>query len=120
MVSKLFCTISYNTSLFLPLNVPLIFVLIDNWNLQSIKGKAVSKKEFIFISGQINVGNDPPTEQYIVNTPGILPTGYGWKGTYNMSHGGIIFRENASGIIHIRNKVSLVSGEIIMDTMNFE
>ena len=62
----------------------------------------------------------PPTEQFIVNTPGILLTGYVWKGTYNMSHCGIIFRENASGIIHIRNKVSLVSGEIIMDTMNFE
>ncbi len=50
-------------------------------------------------------------EQYIVKTPGCLPTHFGQKSHTKMFHGGTIFRDAASKYIHMSNQVSWDAGK---------
>ena len=52
-------------------------------------------------------------DQYVVSTPGRLPTGYGREADHNKFHGGTIFRDAASKVIHVENQISLNAGETI-------
>ena len=60
------------------------------------------------------------TDQYVVNTPGRLPEGFGQEHERNKFHGGTIFRDAASNVIHVKNQVSLGAGETIMSKEIFE
>ena len=56
----------------------------------------------------------------MVKTPGCLPSGYGQESNVNMFHGGTIFRDAASKIIHVKNQVSLGAGETLASKVSFE
>ena len=59
-------------------------------------------------------------DQYVVNTPGRLPTRYGREGINNRYHGGTIFNDAATGGIWVENQVSLGAGETITSKKKFE
>ena len=59
-------------------------------------------------------------DQYISKIPGRLPTGYGQEGPDSTYHGGTIFNDAASGIIHVENQVSMGTGETIASKLRFE
>lgn len=59
-------------------------------------------------------------DQFIVKTPGRLPTGFGREGIDNRFHGGTIFNDAATGTIFVENQVSLGAGETLMSKAIFE
>eukprot|EP00957_Ditylum_brightwellii_P040099 3034853-Ditylum_brightwellii.AAC.1 len=59
-------------------------------------------------------GDFVSTDQYVVRTPGRLPSGYGREAAEKRFHGGTIFRDAATGIIWIENQVSLGANETVM------
>ena len=52
-------------------------------------------------------------DQFVVNTPGQLLTGYGQEGDNKCFNGGTIFHDAATGTIWVENQVSLGPGELI-------
>ncbi len=56
----------------------------------------------------------------MVKTLGHLPSWYGRESNVNMFHGGTIFRDAASKIIHVKNQVSLGAGETLASKVSFE
>ena len=65
-------------------------------------------------------GDFVSTDQYVVRTPGRLPSGYGREAAEKRFHGGTIFRDAATGIIWIENQVSLGANETVMAKVKFE
>ncbi len=59
-------------------------------------------------------------DQYVVKTPGWLPSGCGRELNVNMFHGGTIFHDAASKLIHIENHVSLGAGETLTAKLQIE
>ena len=59
-------------------------------------------------------------DQFVVNTPGILPTGYGQESSYSIFHGSTIYNDTATCNIWVKNKVSLVSNETVLGKERFE
>ncbi|KAL7465925.1 hypothetical protein ACHAXS_006230 [Conticribra weissflogii] len=59
-------------------------------------------------------------DQFVVKTPGRLPTGYGREAAHNKYTGGTIFHDAASGFIGIENQVSLGVFETIGAKQKFE
>ena len=59
-------------------------------------------------------------DQYVVKTPGGLPTRFGKESHTNMFHEGKIFRDASSKYIHVQNQVSLGAGETVNAKMRFE
>ena len=59
-------------------------------------------------------------ERFVVNTPGKLPTGYGWESYYSWFHGGTLYNDAAIGIIWVENQLSLVSSEAVLGRERFE
>ena len=55
-----------------------------------------------------------------MRTPGRLPTAYGREGPDNRYHGGTIFIDAVSGVIHVENQVSMGAGETIGSKQKFE
>ena len=58
--------------------------------------------------------------QYVIKTPGGLPTGFGKESHTNMFHGGKICRDASSKHIHMQNQVSFGAGETVNAKMRFE
>ncbi len=69
---------------------------------------------------QYNVGNFVSTDQFICKTPGRLPTGYGWESQDCPFQSGTIFNDAASGLIWVKNQVSLGVNDTIMGKACFE
>ncbi len=59
-------------------------------------------------------------DQYVVNTPGRLHSGYGREASHNQFHGGTLFYDAATGLIWAENQVSLGAGETLMAKEWFE
>ena len=59
-------------------------------------------------------------DQFMVNTPGQLPTGYGQKYYSSHFHGGTLYNDAADGIIWVENQVSLGASETVLGDENFE
>ena len=59
-------------------------------------------------------------DQFVVKTPGRLPTGYGREGVTNRYTGGTIFNDDGSGAIWVENQCSLGAGETLMGKQCFE
>ena len=85
-----------------------------------MQSKAVAEAEGILFSKKYETGDFVSMDQYVVKTPGRLPSGYGRESNVNMFHGGTIFRDAASKIIHIENQVSLGAGETLAYKVSFE
>jgi hypothetical protein len=85
-----------------------------------VKSKAIPSEEGALTRDQYETGDFVSMDQYVVKTPGRLPTGYGKESLTNMFHGGKIFRDAVSKIIWVQNQVSLGAGETINVKMQFE
>ena len=84
------------------------------------KQHSVKEREGILSAGVHEVGDMVSTDQFIVKTPGRLPTGFGREQSHNRYHGGTIFNDAHSGIIWVENQVSLGAGETIEAKLRFE
>ena len=60
------------------------------------------------------------TDQVVVKTPGILPSGFGRERHNNRFHVGTIYNDDASGLIWVENQVSLGANETIFGKAWFE
>ena len=85
-----------------------------------VKTKAVKESEGSLSREQYQPGDFVSLDQYVVPTPGRLPTGYGREHAHNMFHGGTIFRDAGSKYIHVKNQVSLGAGETVNAKIEFE
>ncbi len=70
--------------------------------------KVVSEAEGILSSEKYETGDFVSMDQYVVKTPGRLPSGYGQESNVNMFHGGTIFWGVGSKVIHVENQVRLL------------
>ena len=59
-------------------------------------------------------------DQFVVKTPGRLPTGYGREAKSNRYQGVTIFNDASTGIIWVENQVSLGAFETISSKSRFE
>jgi hypothetical protein len=59
-------------------------------------------------------------DQYVVKTPGILPSVYRREADHNMFHGGTIFRGVAPKYMFVKKQVSLGAGETVTSKKEFE
>jgi hypothetical protein len=85
-----------------------------------VKSKAIPEEVGALSKERYEVGDFVSLDQYVVKTPGRLPTGFGKESNTNMFHGGTIFRDAASKYIHVQNQVSLGVGETVNAKMKFE
>ena len=69
---------------------------------------------------KIEVGDLVSTDQFVCNTPGSLPTGYGRESSNRSFQGGTIYNDAASSLVWVENQVSLGSNETVMDKSRFE
>jgi hypothetical protein len=84
------------------------------------KSKAVPEEAGALSREKYETGDFVSMDQYVVKTPGRLPTGYGRESYTNMFHGGTIFRDAGSKYIHVQNQVSLGAGETVNSKLAFE
>ena len=89
-------------------------------NPEVIKQKTIKEKEGILVADQYIPDDFVSMDQFVVKTPGRLPTGFGRGGPPNRYHGGTIFNDAATGIIWVKNQVSMGSGDTIMSKACFE
>ena len=75
-----------------------------------IKLKADQEEVGALLQEQYETGNFVSLDQYVVKTPGCVPTGFGKESHTYMFHGGIIFSNASSKYIHMQNQVSLGAG----------
>ena len=87
---------------------------------KTTKSKAIPEVSGAISRDKYNVGDFVSLDQYVVKTPGRLPTGYGRETITNMFHGGTIFRDAASKYIHVQNQVSLGAGETVNAKISFK
>jgi len=80
---------------------------------KTTRSKAIPEATSAITHDKYNIGDFVLLDQYVVKTPGRLPTGYGRESITNMFHGGTIFRDAASKYIHVQNQVSLGAGETV-------
>ena len=85
-----------------------------------VKSKAIPEKAGSLSRDKYMPGDSVSMDQYVVKTPGRLPEGYGRERDCNKFHGGTIFRDAASKIIHVENQVSLGAGETVTAKICFE
>ena len=78
------------------------------------KIKHVPDKEGILACDKYEVGDFFSTDQFVVSTPGRLPTGYGRESCHKRFYGGTIYNDAASGLIWVDNKVSLRANENVL------
>ena len=88
---------------------------------KTTKSKAIPEATGAITRDKYNVGDFVSLDQYVVKTPGRLPTGFGRESESitNMFHG-TIFRDAASKYIHVQNQVSLGADETVNAKVGFE
>jgi hypothetical protein len=82
--------------------------------------KPVPEKEGSLSRDKYEAGDFVSADQFIVNTPGRLFSGYGCEDDRNKFHGGTLFQDAATGIIWVECQVSLGAGETVMSKVRFE
>eukprot|EP00804_Cyclotella_cryptica_P001025 CCRYP_008339-RA/>CCRYP_008339-RA protein AED:0.22 eAED:0.23 QI:0/-1/0/1/-1/1/1/0/190 len=87
---------------------------------KTTRSKAIPEASSAITRDDYHVGDFVSLDQYVVKTPGRLPTGYGRESITDMFHGGTIFRDAASKYIHVQNQVSLGAGETVNAKIGFE
>ena len=80
----------------------------------------VLDKEGLISRNKYEVGYFVSTNQFVVQTPGRLPNGYGRERCENHFHGGTIYNDAASGLIWVENQVSLGAKETVLGNSRFE
>jgi transposase InsO family protein len=82
--------------------------------------KPVASKEGILSRDKYEPGDMISSDQYVVNTPGRLESGFGRDAHQNCYHGGTIYQDAASNLVRVQNQVSLGAGETVMGKTAFE
>ena len=78
------------------------------------KKKTVPEKKGILARDEHEVGDFMLTDQFVVKTPGRLPSGFGREQHNNRFCGGTIYNDAASGLIWFENQDSLRADNIIV------
>ena len=73
----------------------------------------VPENEVILACNTYEVGDFVYNDQFVLCTPGRLPTGYGRKRRHNLFHCSTIYNDAASGLIGVENQVSLGANETV-------
>ena len=81
---------------------------------------AIKEKEGVLSREKLVPGESVATDQYVVNTPGRLPTGYGKESKTSKFHGGTIFHDAASKAIYVANQSRLTAPETVLSKNRFE
>lgn len=81
---------------------------------------ALKEKEGVLSREKLEVGDCVAMDQYVMSTPGRLPTGYGRESTASSLHGGTIFHDAASKAIYVSNQSLLTAPETILSKNRFE
>ena len=89
-------------------------------NPKVVRQKAIAEKEGILAANEYMPGDFVSMDQFVVRTPGRLPTGFGREAKSNRYHGGTIFNDASTGIIWVENQVSLGAFETISSKTRFE
>ena len=84
------------------------------------KSTTIPEKEAVLSRDRYEAGDFVSADQFVVNTPGRLLSGFGCEDDRNKFHGGTIFQDAATGIIWIECQVSLGAGETVMSKVRFE
>ncbi len=84
------------------------------------KSTTIPEKEAVLSRDRYEAGDFVSADQFVVNTPGRLLSGFGREDDRNKFHGGTIFQDAATGIIWIECQVSLGAGETVMSKVRFE
>ena len=71
-------------------------------------------------SNKYEAGDFGSTDQFVVKTPGRLPSGYGRERLGLCYHGGTIYNDAATGTIWVENQVSLGANETVVGKTRFE
>ena len=79
-----------------------------------------SAKEMALKKEQLQVGQRIHCDQYVSAVPGRTPTGRGSGAARNQCTGGTIFADSASGLLFLRNQVSLNTGDTLQSKQAFE
>jgi hypothetical protein len=89
-------------------------------NPQVKTSKPVPEKEGSLSRDKYEAGNFVSADQFIMNTPGRLFSGYGREDNSKKFHGGTLFQDAATGIIWVERQVSLGAGETVMSKVRFK
>ena len=84
------------------------------------KKKDVPEKKGILARDKYEIGDFMSTNQFLVNTPGRLPSGFGRERHINRFHGGTIYNYAASVLFWVENQVSLGANKSIVRKARFE
>ena len=84
------------------------------------KVKHVQRKNGIIARKKYEVGDVFYTDQFVVRTPGRLPTGYGRNRHHNCFIGGTIYNDATSGLIWVDNQISLGANETVLGKLRFK
>ena len=81
---------------------------------------AIPEKEALLSRDQYEAGDFVLADQFVVNTPGQLLSGFGCENARDKLHGGTILQDAATGIIWVECQVSLGADETIISKMHFK
>ncbi len=82
-------------------------------NPQLKQSQATPEKEGLLSRNRYEAGGFDSADQFVVNTPGCLLSGF-WRGdACDKFHGGTVFQDDTAGIICIEFQVSLGAGTIV-------
>ncbi len=84
------------------------------------KQKPVGDKKESLARDKTKMGDFVSTDQFICNTPGQLPSGYGRKAPDRRFQGGTIYNDAASGLIWVENQISIGFNETMMRKLWFK
>ena len=84
------------------------------------KKKAVPEKKGILARDKYEVVDFISTNQFVVKTPGRIPSGFGRERHNNRFHGGTIYNDADFGLIWVENQVSLGANKTIVGKARFE
>ena len=78
------------------------------------------EKKGILARAKYEVGDFMSTNQFVLNNPGRIPSGFGRERHNNRFHGGTIYNDAAFGLIWVKNQVSLGANKTIVGKARFE
>ena len=84
-----------------------------------MKQTIVPEKEGILSRNNYKPGDLVSADQFVVNAPGQLPTGYGQESSSHF-HGGTFYNDAATVIVWVENQVSLGASGTLLGKECFE
>ena len=83
-------------------------------SFQVVQKQAIKEKEDILALYKYQVGDLVSLDQFVINTPGPLLTGYAQEGDNNLFYDGTTFNDVTTGAIWVKNQLSLAADVTVM------